>query len=106
MTALRLRGLALVTGALTLAATAAPAAAYMQYQLKNAMVTSYSYNGSGANDLPEPPPMTAPAPGPTQAATPKLGEYAVKGKVFHAPPSTPKPISGNWRPDILKLRGR
>lgn len=84
MTAIRLCGLALVTGTLALAATAAPAAAYMQWQMKKAVVTSYSFHGPSADDLPAPP-IAAPSPN-TQAALPKLAEYAVKGKVFKAVP--------------------
>lgn len=84
MTILRTRGLALVTAALALAASAAPAAAYLQYELKNAMISSYSVSGPPADDLPVPP-IAAPSPN-TQAALPKLGEYAVKGKVFTAAP--------------------
>lgn len=89
MTTIRLRGLILVTGTLALAATAAPAAAYMQWQMKKALVTSYSYPGTSSDDLPAPP-IAAPSPN-AQAALPKLGEYAVKGKVFKA---VPQPTRG------------
>lgn len=77
-------GLALLAGALTFAASV-PASAYLKYQMKNATISSYSISGAGADDLPMPPPLAAPAPS-AQAATPKLLEPAIKGKIFKAAP--------------------
>ncbi len=77
-------GLTLLAGALTFAASV-PASAYLKYELKNAMISSYSISGAGADDLPLPPPLAAPAPN-AQAATPKLLEPAIKGKIFKAVP--------------------
>jgi hypothetical protein len=62
MTAIRLCGLALVTGTLALAATAAPAAAYLELRLKNTMISSYSVRDPAVDELPTPP-MAAPQPG-------------------------------------------
>ena len=69
MTAIRLCGLALVTGTLALAATGTPAAAEL-------IVLEYTFthglSGSAANDLPGPPPMAradaGPDPGDAEAA--------------------------------------
>jgi hypothetical protein len=80
---IRIRRLALLTGALALA-SAAPASAYMQLQLENTMISNYSVSGSAANDLPGPPPLAAQTPGPTPAM-PKMLEVFQKGEAKDLP---------------------
>lgn len=69
---LRIAGIALAAAAIALSA-APTRAEYMQMTLRSAKVTSYSFNGSGLDDLPGPPPKIAAAPTTPQ---PALNGYA------------------------------
>lgn len=84
MIASRIFAIALATTALAFAA--APADAYHVIKFKNVQITSYSFSGSAANDLPDPPKQLAtPHAAPKtisksmDMASPKLAQSALNG---------------------------
>jgi len=92
MIASRVFAIALATTAL--ASAAAPADAYHVIKLENVQITSYSFSGSAANDLPDPPKLaTRHAALKTisksmDMASPKLAQSAINGSA----PRTQSPV--------------
>lgn len=80
MTSRRIHGLAFAAGALALAASSAPASAYLQFELQDTMISSYSIGSAATDDLPASPLTAPPTPRPDKAL-PKMLETFQKGKV-------------------------